>query len=102
MICLTPYFQYKKWTSARVRSEVCVVFNLNLSRGPFLGQVTFHLLLIGLQTLVSVYSESFQTLFPSICVPPSEVSVLFDFTAQRVPTLGILQTTGQTGKVLIS
>ena len=42
----------------------------NLSRYPFLGQVAFHLQPIGLQTLVAIDSESYQTSFdsfPSFC-----------------------------------
>ena len=39
-------------------SEVALLFNLNLSRRPFLGQVAFYLLPIGLQTLVALESES--------------------------------------------
>ena len=57
-------------------SDVAVLFNSNLSRRPLLGQVTFHLRPILLQTLVAIDSESCQTSFPSFCAQPSEVSLL--------------------------
>ena len=65
-----------------------MLFNLNLSRRPFLRQVAFHLLLIGLQTLVEINSESSLTLFPSFCVLPSEVAVLFNLNLSTCPFLG--------------
>ena len=69
-------------------SEVAVLFYLNLSRRPFLGQVAFHLRPIGLQTLVAINSESYQTSFPSFCVPPFEVAVLFNLNLSRCPFVG--------------
>ena len=59
----------------------------NLSRHPFLGQVSFHLRPIGLQTLVVIDSESYQMSFPSICVLPCEVAVLLDLNLSRCPFL---------------
>ena len=53
-------------------SEVAVLFDSNLSRSLFLGQVAFHLRPIGLQTLVAIDSESS---FPSFGTQPFE---LFD------------------------
>ena len=41
-----------------------------------------------LQTLVANNSESRMTLFPSFCVPPSEVAVLFYLNLSRRPFLG--------------
>ena len=69
-------------------SEVAVLFNSNLSRRRFLGQVALHLQPIWLQTLVAIYSESYQTLFPSFCAPPSEVAVMFRSNLSRRPFLG--------------
>ena len=48
----------------------------------WLSNITFHLRLIWLQTLVAIDSESRQT--SSFCVPPSEVAVLFAITAQQI------------------
>ena len=42
------------------------------------SNITFHLQAICLQILVAIDSESCQTLFPSFCVPQSEVAVLFN------------------------
>ena len=56
----------------------------NLSRLPFLGQVAFHLPLIGLQTLVESDSGSYQTSFPSFCAPPCDVAVLFNSWAESL------------------
>ena len=69
-------------------SEVAVLFDSNLSRRPFLGQVAFHLRPIWLQTLVAIDSESCLTSFPRFCAPPSEVAVLFDSNLSRRPFLG--------------
>ena len=69
-------------------SEVAALFYSNLSRRPLLGQVTFHLLLIWLQTLVAIDSESCLTQFPSFCAQPSEVAVLFYSNLSRLPFLG--------------
>ena len=69
-------------------SEVAVLFDSNLSRRPFLGQVAFHLRPIWLQTLVAIDSESCLTSFPRFCAPPSEVAVLFDSNLSRLPFLG--------------
>ena len=77
-------------------SEVALLFNLNLSRRPFLGQVAFYLLPIGLQTLVALESESCQTQFPSFCAPPFEVavlSVLVHFESEQI-NLDLLLGTG--------
>ena len=68
-------------------SEVAVLFYSNLSKYPFLGQVTFHLLPIGLRTLVTIDSELCQTSFPSICAPPFEIAVLFNLNLSRRPFL---------------
>ena len=68
-------------------SEVAVLFDSNLSRRPFLGQVAFHLRPIGLQTLVAIDSESRLTSFPSFCAPLFEVAVLFDSNLSRRPFL---------------
>ena len=54
----------------------------------WLSNIAFHLRLIWLQTLVAIDSESRLTLFPSFCVPPSEVAVLFDLNLSRRPFLG--------------
>ena len=56
-------------------------------RGPFLGQITFHLRPIGLQTLVAINSESRLTSFPSLCTLIFEVAVLFDSNLSRRPFL---------------
>ena len=69
-------------------SEVAVLFDSNLSRRPFLGQVAFHLRLIWLQTLVAIDSESRLTLFPSFCAQPTQVAVLFNSYLSRRPFLG--------------
>ena len=66
---------------------VAVLFDSNLSRRPFLGQVAFHLRPIWLQTLVTIDSESCQTSFPSFCAPPYDVFVLFDLNLSRRPFL---------------
>ena len=54
------------------------------------GKVTFHLLPIGLQTLVAIYSESYQKSLSCLCAPPSEVAVLFQVSSNlsRRPYLG--------------
>ena len=52
------------------------------------SNVAFHLLLIWLQPLVEIDSESCQTSFQSFCAPPSEVAVLFDSNLSRRPFLG--------------
>ena len=43
---------------------------------------------IRLQTLVVIDSKSCQTLFPSFCVPPFKVAVLFYQNPSRLPFLG--------------
>ena len=48
-----------------------------------LSNIAFHFRPIWLQTLVEIDSESCQTLLPSFCAPPSEVSVLFDSNLSR-------------------
>ena len=55
-----------------------------------LANIAFHLRPIWLQTLVTINSESRLTSFPSFCVPPSEVAVLFDLNLSRCrrPLLG--------------
>ena len=68
-------------------SEVAVLFDSNLSRRPFLGQVAFHLRPIWLQTLVAIDSESCLTSFSRFCAPPSEVAVLFYSNLSRLPFL---------------
>ena len=68
-------------------SEVAVLLDSNLSRRHFLGQVAFHLLPIGLQTLVVIDSESRLTSFPCFFTPPSEVSALFNSNLSRHPFL---------------
>ena len=67
---------------------VHVLIYSNPSRRPFLGQVAFHLRPIGLQTLVAIDSESYQTSFPSFCAPPCEVALLFNLNLSRRPFLG--------------
>ena len=69
-------------------SEVTVLIDLNLSRRPFLGQVSFHLRPIWLQTLVAIDSESRLTSFPNFCASPSEVAALFNSNLSRRPFLG--------------
>ena len=54
----------------------------------WLSDIKFHLRPIGLQTLVVIYSEAYQTSFPRFCAPPSEVAVLFDSNLSRGPFLG--------------
>ena len=68
-------------------SEVAVLFDWNLSRRPFLGQVAFHSQSILLQNLVVINSESCQTSFSSFCAPPSEVTMLFNSNLSRRPFL---------------
>ena len=70
----------------RPPSQVAVLFDSNLSRRPFLGQVAFHLRQL-LQTLVAIDSESRHTLFQSVCAPPSEVAVLCYSSLSRCPFL---------------
>ena len=53
----------------------------------WLSNITFHLRPIWLQTLVVIDSESYQTSFPSICAPPSEVAVLFRVNSNLSLTL---------------
>ena len=48
-----------------------------------LSNIAFHLLLIWMQILVAIDSESRLTSFPSFCAPPSEVAVLFDSNLSR-------------------
>ena len=64
-----------------------MLLDSNLSRRHFLGQVAFHLLPIGLQTLVVIDSESRLTSFPCFFTPPSEVSALFNSNLSRHPFL---------------
>ena len=54
----------------------------------WLSNIAFHLLQIWLQTLVEIDSESCQTLFPSVCAPPSEVNVLLYSHLSWLPFLG--------------
>ena len=54
----------------------------------WLSNIAFHLLPIWLQTLIAIDSESRLTLFPSFCVPPSEVAALFYSNLSRCPFLG--------------
>ena len=68
--------------------EVALLFDSNLSRRPFLGQLTFHLRHIRLQTLVAIDSESCPTSFPRFCAPPFVVAVHFDSNHSRRPFLG--------------
>ena len=65
-----------------------VLIDLNLRGRPFLRQVAFHLRPIGLQTLVAIDSESYQTSFSSFCAPSSEVAELFDLNLSRCPFFG--------------
>ena len=53
-------------------------WKLDLSKlvTTWLSNIAFHLRPIWLQILVAIDLESYQTSFPSICVPPSEVAVL--------------------------
>ena len=54
-----------------------------------LSKITFYLRPIWLQTSVAIDSKSCQTwLCPSFCMPPSEISVLFDQDLSRRPFLG--------------
>ena len=61
--------------------------NLNLSTlvTTWLSNIAFHLLPIWLHLLVAINSQSRLTLFPSFCLPPSEVSVLFNLKLSRRP-----------------
>ena len=52
-----------------------------------LSNITFHLQSIWLPTLVVIYSASRMTLFPSLCMQPSEVSGLFYLNLSRLPFL---------------
>ena len=66
------------------------IFKLKIKARPvttWLSNITFHLLLIGLQAVVAINSESCQTSFPSFCTPPSEVSVLCNLNVSRHPFL---------------
>ena len=54
----------------------------------WLSNITFHLLLVWLQTLDAIDLESLLTSFPSFCAPPSEVAVMFDLNLSRRPFLG--------------
>ena len=54
-------------------------------------QLAFHLLLIGLQNLVAIDSESYQTSFPSFCAPPCEVTVLIDWNLSRRPFFWVVE-----------
>ena len=59
--------------------------------GHYISNIKFHLLLIWLQTLVAIYSESRLTRltsFPSFCAQPSEVAALFNLNLSRCPFLG--------------
>ena len=63
----------------------------------WLSNITFHLLLIWLQTLVTINSESRLTSFPSFCVPPSEVALCrctVQFKSEQTPF-------SQTGDLLL-
>ena len=53
-----------------------------------LSNIAFHLLPIWLQTLVAIDSESRLTSFPSFCVQPIEVAVLFHSNVSRHPFFG--------------
>ena len=53
-----------------------------------LSNITFHLRLIWLQTLVAIDSESCLASFPSFYAPPSEVAALFYSKLSRSPFLG--------------
>ena len=54
----------------------------------WLSNTGFNLLQIWLQILVVIYSESHLTQFPSFCMLPSEVAVLFYLNLSRCPFLG--------------
>ena len=54
----------------------------------WLSNIALHLRPIWLQTLVAIDSESRLKSFPSFCVPPSEVAVLFYSNLSRRPFLG--------------
>ena len=60
----------------------------SLNRRPFLGQVTFHLRPIWLQTLVAINSESYQTSCPIFSAPLCQVAVLFNSNLSRRPYFG--------------
>ena len=49
----------------------------------WLSNTTFHLCSVWLQTLDTMDSESYQTLFPSFCSMPSEVAMLFHSNLSR-------------------
>ena len=53
----------------------------------WLSNIAFHLLLIWLQTLVAIESESRLTLFPGFCSLSSEVAVLLELNLSRHPVL---------------
>ena len=53
----------------------------------WLSNITFHLLLIWLQTVIVIDSESRLTLFPSFCMQASEVAALFNLSLSRLPFL---------------
>ena len=75
----------KKYHTSFPPSKVAVLFDSNLSRRPFLGQVACRLRPIELQTLVSIDSKSRLTSFPSFCAPIFGVAVLFDSNLSRRP-----------------
>ena len=53
----------------------------------WLPNISFHLLPTWLQTLVAIDSESHLTLFPSFCMQPSKVTMLFNSNLSRLPFL---------------
>ena len=69
----------------------CCADQFKSEQTPFPGAcsnvIAFHLRPIGLQTLVVIDSESYQTLFQSFCAQQSEVAVLFDLNLSRRPVL---------------
>ena len=73
------------WSPTVVAGHNMLSFSILWSAELFPTHSAFYLLQIWLGILVAINAESYQRLFPSFCMPASELAVLLDWNLSRVP-----------------